>query len=375
MPDPKLSDRRWVLVTSGDHRVSRAAAAAVKALALAGYRPAVTVSGGASIASVSRYCRRRVAVPSVTSDPEGYARAIRMELRRTPYLTVLPITEAVLLALDLPILHLVNKVECAAIAVRAGIRVPESRLFSSAQELRDHAQLLDYPVVIKPDIKRQPAFRADSPADVRSARLVEGRFVAQPYLEDELRGVLGLMWQGKLVASVHMRYIRIWPVPCGTAAAAETVSPDLDLERRLEALLAGYQGLFHVDLAGPYLLDVNPRVHATLPVGISAGVNLVALYCDLLRGRSVDPVRAPRGHFYRWIEGDVRTVLQSVRNGRMSVLSAALALAPRRGAAHSFEALLDPAPMAVRLAQIATHLAPTFRAAGRGRRIGGTSLR
>ena len=54
----------------------------------------------------------------------------------------------------------------------------------------------------------------------------------------------------------------------------------------------------------------------------------------------------------------------------MSVLSAALALAPRRGAAHSFEALLDPQPMAVRPAQIATHLAPTLCAAARRRRIG-----
>jgi hypothetical protein len=298
-----------------------------------------------------------------------------MELRRTPYLTVLPITEAVLLALDLPIRHLVNKVECAVLAVRAGIPVPESRVFSSAQELRDQAQLLDYPAVIKPDVKRQAAFRADNPADVRSARLFEGRFVVQPYLDDELRGVLGLMWQGRLVAAVHMRYLRIWPFPCGTAAAAETVAPDLDLERRLEALLAGYQGVFHVDLAGPYLLDVNPRVHATLPIGISAGVNLVALYCDLLRGRSVEPVRAPPGHFYRWIEGDVRSVLESVRNGRMSVLSAVPALAPRKGAAHSFETLLDPAPMAVRLAQIAGRLAPIFRAAAHRRRIGGTSLR
>ena len=140
---------------------------------------------------------------------------------------------------------------------------------------------------------------------------------------------------GKGVASGHRRHTRISPFPRGTAAAAETVSPEVDLECRREALLAGYQGFFHLGLAGPYLLDVNPRVQATLPVGISAGVNLVALYCDLLRGRSVEPVRAPPGHFYRWIEGDVRSVLESVRNGRMSVLSAVRALAPRKGAAQS----------------------------------------
>jgi hypothetical protein len=146
---------------------------------------------------------------------------------------------------------------------------------------------------------------------------------------------------GKGVASWHRRHTRISPFPRGTAAAAETVSPEVDLECRREALLAGYQGFFHLGLAGPYLLDVNPRVHATLPVGISAGVNLVALYCDLycdlLRGRSVEPVRAPPGHFYRWIEGDVRSVLESVRNGRMSVLSASarsLRVKALRRAAH-----------------------------------------
>jgi hypothetical protein len=355
--DDHTPGRDWVLVTSGDHRASRAAVAVVRALNAAGYAAAVTVSGGASLASASRHCRRRVEVPSVAADPDGYARAVRGELERFPYLTVLPITEPVLLALSLPVRHLIDKVECAKGAARAGIPVPRSEIFTSAQQLRDRAEGLDYPVVIKPDIKRQLAFCAKNAHDVRSAMLSEGRFIVQPYLDDDLHGVLGLMWRGTLVAAAHMRYLRTWPLPCGTVAAAETMSVDAELERRLEILMAGYDGLFHADFAGPHLLDLNPRAHATLPLALAAGVNLVGMYCDLVRGESIRPTRVRPGYFYRWIEGDVRSVATSVREGHMSVLSAIGALAPRIGAAHSFEALRDPGPLIARVAQIATRLA------------------
>ena len=108
----------------------------------------------------------------------------------------------------------------------------------------------------------------------------------QPYLRDALRGVVGVAWRGRVVEAMHMRYERIWPLPCGTVACAVTVAPDVELEERLAALLAGYDGVFHADLAGPYLLDVNPRIHATLPLALAAGINPVVRYCELLSGAS-----------------------------------------------------------------------------------------
>ncbi|MGH2678726.1 MAG: hypothetical protein ACRDHB_10260, partial [Actinomycetota bacterium] len=111
--------------------------------------------------------------------------------------------------------------------------------------------------------------------------------MVQPFLDEPLRAVSGVMWREELIAAAHERWIRIWPRDCGLASAAVTVEPEADLEDRLTRLLQGYEGLFCVQLAGPHLLDVNLRVHSSLPLGIAAGVNMVAIYCDLLRGEVV----------------------------------------------------------------------------------------
>lgn len=337
-----------VLVTEGGDGESRAAVAAVRALSEAGYRPTVTVSGDLSMAAASRHARRRIDVPAATADPSGYATAIRAELERRPYLAVLPASDAALLALGTPVGHLLDKVACGEAARTAGISVPPSRIVASTAGLRAIAQEIDYPVVVKPDIKRFMAMRVDSAADLARVPAHAGNLIVQPYLADDMHGVLGLAWAGRLVAVVHMRYLRVWPLPCGTVAAAETVAPDRELEAKLEVLLAGYSGIFHADFAGPFLLDLNPRIHATIPLAAAAGADLVALYCDLMAGRTPSPRRGRPGVFFRWIEGDLRSVAHRLRTGQISPASAAGALRPRRGAVHGYESILDPGPLLTR---------------------------
>jgi hypothetical protein len=353
--------RDWVLVTSGDNDRSRAALAAVRALAAGGYRAAVTVSGSRSLASASRYCARSVKVPSVTADPAGFAAAVRAQLSGDEYLTFLPITEAVLVALDLPVRGLISKSAIAESAGRAGVPMPPTRIFARAEDLRDAAEELTYPVVVKPDVKTRLALRVDSAATMRSADLADGVLVTQPFLNEKLRGVVGLMWQGELVAAVHMSYLRTWPVPCGTISAGESQPPDMDLEAGLERLLADYNGIFHADLAGPYLLDLNPRAHAAVALGVAAGVNVVAQYCDLLRGVGVVRSRAKAGIHFRWLEGDVRSLHSAARRGDLSWSSAIRQIAPRPRTAYSLEDRHDMGPTVARLRQIAARARRSFR--------------
>jgi hypothetical protein len=98
----------WVLVTEGGDGQSRAAVAAVRALATDGYRPAVTEYQGLSLAGASRHCARRVPVPLGEVDPEGYAKAVRAELESRSYLAMFPGSDAALVALDAPVQHLIN---------------------------------------------------------------------------------------------------------------------------------------------------------------------------------------------------------------------------------------------------------------------------
>ncbi len=342
-----LSDpRRSVLVTEGLGGESRAAVAAVRALAAEGYRPAVTVSGNLSLAASSRYCTRRVPVP--IAEDSHYASAIRKEMLRGDYLTVLPLSDPAVLALDNAAARFLNKVETADLARSVGIPVAPARVFARSSELAAVAEQLDYPVVVKPSFKRYAAAKVTSADELRAALVDDGAVIMQPYLREQFHAVAGLVWQGTLKAAVHMRYLRLWPLPCGTVASAETTEPDLELEEQLSELLSGHSGIFHAEFAGGYLQDLNPRVHATLPLAVASGVNLVSIYCDLLRGEESRVLRGRPGMFFRWVEGDFRSILRQLRSGGLDVRCATRAMRPRPGAIHSYESLSDPGPMFAR---------------------------
>ncbi|CAN5700826.1 hypothetical protein BH24ACT26_BH24ACT26_04880 [soil metagenome] len=339
-------ERGWVLVTDGGTGGSRDSLAAVRALTAGGYRAAITVSGAPG-PTPSRHAARRVTMP-VVSDP-AYASAVRRAAASGNYVTVVPTSEASLTALGVALPQLLDKVGLAREAARVGLQVPPQRSFGSTQELLDAAGELDFPAIVKPTTRRYLAFQAPSPDALRRAPLDGGPAVVQPFLTEGLRAVSGVMWRGRLVAAVHERWLRIWPYPCGLASAAETTAPDGQLEDRIAALLQGYDGIFCAQLAGPYLFDLNLRIHSSHPLAVAAGVNLLALFCDLSRGRRVPVARAAPGFFYRWLEGDLRHVLGAVRSRRMSAAAALGALRPRPGAAHSTESLTDPVPMLSRL--------------------------
>ncbi len=338
----------WVLVSEGGNGESRAAVAAVRALSEAGYRTAVTETSRLSLAGASRACARRVTVPSVEGDGAAYAAAVRAELETRPYVTTFHVTDAALLAVDAPVRHLLDKEKCAELARAAGLEPPPTQVFESGAALTNAAAQLRYPVIVKPALKFSAACVVDSPfALERAASEVDGRVLVQPVINEQLHGLGGLAYQGRLVATMHTHYVRVWPQPCGTVAAAETMAPDEELEARVARLLRDYDGPFHLDFAGPYLLDVNPRIHATLPLAVRGGANLVAMYCDLLGGRSVPSVRVEAGLRFRWMEGDLRSLLWNARR-EASMRSTLAGLIPKRGTVHSFATIRDPGPALAR---------------------------
>jgi len=343
------NEEAWVLLSEGGNGESRAAVTAVRALAHAGYRTSVTETNRLSLAGASRWCDRRVPVAPVEVDAAAYANAIRAELSTRPYVTSFFTTDAALLALDAPVRHLLDKASSGELARAAGLQPPPTEVFDTTEELRRAASRLPYPIVVKPALKLSSAEVVENASELASAiGGYQGRVLVQPRIEEPFFGFGGLMYHGRLVAAMRTRYVRLWPQPCGTVATAETLPPDPALEERVVELLRGYEGPFHLDFVGPYLLDVNPRIHATLPLAIRGGANIVAMYCDLLRGRAVTDVRVAAGLRFRWVEGDLRSVLWGVRRGRLDVGEALAALAPRRGTVHSFASYSDPGPSVAR---------------------------
>lgn len=341
--------RPWVLVSEGLSGQSRCTVAAARALHAAGYEVAVTVSGGISMAAASRACGRRVTVPLADDDPIAYATAVREEMARNEYAVILPTSDAALIALDAPVRHLLDKAECSRRAEAAGLAVAPGRVFADAAAMRDAADELEYPLVAKPAIKRSLATRVDDAETLRAMSGAVGEMIVQPFIDASMTAVAGVAWRGRLVAAVHMEYERIWPLPCGTVASARTVSPDPAVEAGLMRVLEGFDGPFHAEFLGPYLQDLNPRLHGTLPLAVASGVNLAAVYCELVRNVDVQAKRGAPDIFFRWIEGDVRSIARSMRMGVMPTKQAVRALAPRRHAVHSYESLRDPGPMLTRL--------------------------
>jgi hypothetical protein len=339
-----------VLVSDGGAAGSRDCLAAVRGLHAGGYEVDVTVSRGTSRQAVSRYVRARYPTPGV--DDAAYPSEVRRIAATGGYVTVVAASEASLMALygDHPVVaRLSDKEGLAAAASEAGLRVPAARTFASAEELLAAASTLAYPAAVKPLVRTFTAFRASSAAELERARRGRGPVMVQPWIEGDVRAVSGVMWRDRLLAACHERWLRLWPWPAGLASAAVTITPDVNLERGLERLLHGYEGIFCAQLVGDHLFDLNLRIHSAHPLSVAAGVNSVALYCDLLRGIPVPEQRARPGHFYRWLEGDVRHVLRAWQSGRMTAPQLVAALRPRWGAAHSIESLSDPTPMLVRL--------------------------
>jgi hypothetical protein len=354
--EPRSAEPGLVLVTDGDQGQGRSAIAAVRALAAGGcagrrdglgqVRPRVEV---AVLPAAGR---------DATGVVTGLRDAVRAELGSGEYLGVMPASDAALVALGCPGASFLDKVELGA--ARACCRPPTvpAEVFPSADRLRERGGELTFPVVVKPagvEVGRPKlaAVRLDDARDLTSLPADSGRLLVQPVVAGPMMAVAGVVWGGRLVAAVHQRYERTWPVACGTASSAVTIEPDVELERRLTRLLRGFDGIFQAQFVGGRLIDLNPRVYGSLPLAVAASVNLPAIVCTLASGTSGashPEVRGRAGVRYRWLEGDLRHLIHAVRHRSLAPSEALAALRPRLGTAHSVTSLRDPGPVVARLA-------------------------
>jgi predicted ATP-grasp superfamily ATP-dependent carboligase len=252
--------------------------------------------------------------------------------------------------------RIVDKTEVYRTAKSVGLRVPHTEVIG-----RDGVEALadaEFPAIVKPV---RSARTADSGALVRTdAQLVESRtalrrlidqsdqWLIQARVDGQLGAVSGVARNGEVVVAVHQRSRRVWPPGAGVSAFAETVPRDPALEADVARLIAAlsWRGIFqaqfiHSDREA-YLIDVNPRVYGSLALATAAGVNLPAIWAEVVTGSQVKPSRYRVGVHYRSDELDPRSLLHLAFHGRP--LEAAAGMLPRRHTAHSVITLADPAP-------------------------------
>jgi predicted ATP-grasp superfamily ATP-dependent carboligase len=355
--------------------------AAVRALRAANYAPYLAVDEPGTYADRSRATVATVRVPKPDFDSEGFVQTLAVAAQRLRVAAVLPSSDSHFLALagreadfagitlGTPSREIVDqatdKALLAELAADAGLRTPPTKFIRGGEAVHGFG----LPAIVKP--LRSRVQNPDGTISTYSAHYVsDGQIeqvldslggregLVQPYIPGALISVAGVSWEGELVCALHQASVRIWPVPVGGSAYAETIAPDAKLEQGVGRLLRsiGWSGLFHVQFirnsrGEHFLIDLNPRIYGSLALASAAGLNLPQIWVNLLLGRQPDIGDYRIGMNFRHEEKDAQALarLLLTSGGRQHAL---LGLLPRRRTTHAIFSLHDPMPLLTSMAKL-----------------------
>jgi predicted ATP-grasp superfamily ATP-dependent carboligase len=379
--------------------------AAVRGLSAAGYEPWVAVNGPGTYARRSHSCAGAVTVCHPAAEPDAYCRQLAEAARSLGAAVVLPGTDRALATLSgkehlfFPdtvlgmgpaevVLRAMDKSQLAQVGSDVGLSVPPWVVLTEADLTA--AEDVEYPAIVKPV---RPAGTRGA-GDSFSARRLESHsdlldvigshpgqtWLVQPFISGVLEAACGVAWQGRVVCAAQQVADRIYPPDAGISAYARTVAPDPAVQRRVGALIEelGYSGIFQLQLlrtaAGRrYLIDMNLRPYGSLALTIAAGLNLPAIWADLLLGRSSaasarhigSRERTYRvGVRYRSEERDAGALMTALVRGHWRRVVSGLV--PRRGTVHAVFSLRDPLPLLSSVRQLRRAPRLLFEAVTRG---------
>jgi predicted ATP-grasp superfamily ATP-dependent carboligase len=361
-----------VLVTGGEQV---AGLATVRGLRLGGWQPYVVTFERLAPAAWSRDAAGRLSAPNPELEPKGFADSLAAEAHRLGAVAILPGNEQALLAVaehsarfpanvalgaaPIDAVSLAtDKARLTDLAGAAGLGTPPTRL-AGHSDWKRILEEIGLPAVIKPrrSVVETPggrmwvgARRADTAAELRASLngFPGGSALVQPFLPGRMVTVNGVCWNGATVCSIHQVADRLWPLDLGVLAYARTVAPDPELDRRVARLMegVGWSGLFNLQFISHrdelHLIDLNPRPYHSLALAIAAGLNLPAIWMELLLGGSpsIPPYRV--GVRFRAEGEDARALMALLKRGsRRAVLRG---LRPHRQTTHALLARGDPLP-------------------------------
>ncbi|AWB28315.1 carboxylate--amine ligase [Halococcoides cellulosivorans] len=287
----------------------------------------------------SRYCDATRAVPDPTADLAGYRDALLALAARGDVETIVPVREADVHVLashreqfgahieplwpDRETLDSVHdRLALTAAAERAGVATPETVPLDAIDDWdrerivkARYALLTDRMGDVAPNTCRQPPttqFLAPGETPDIEARVEQMGHVpvAQTYLDGPEFCLRALCVDGEAIVTSQKRLHRGYKYARGPSVYHEAVD-DRALTAAGEALLAelDYTGLASVGFIrdeGRYrLLEINPRVPASIPVDIHAGVDYPRACWRLATGRAVDPAEYRPGTHSHLLRGEL----------------------------------------------------------------------
>ena len=314
-----------VLVLDGEWE---SALAVVRSLGRHGIKIDVASSKPFPLASLSTYCRHSYRYPDPLTEVRGFRDSIRHRVRAGHYALVIPVTDASICPLmDVraeierycPVAMAANSAVAAAqskdqvyeLAKKHSVPFPRSHWVGNLEDYRELRRALGFPVVVKPDRSKvwvtEKNGRSLSTAyaltveelDVHAAELLEyGPIVLQEYIRGEVVGLGVLAHDGEILFSFQFRSLHEVPLTGGISSYRVSEAVDTCLASYASTLLSAlsWDGIAHVEFIREastgkwYLMEINGRLWASLPLAVAAGADFpLFLYQSLVKGRREFP--------------------------------------------------------------------------------------
>jgi len=242
----------------------------------------------------------------------------------------------------------VSKERTLEVATRLGLRIPRGITLGNVSEVRAALREIGLPAVVKPEESwiesgeqsvRVICQLVTTPDEAR--RAVEeltcfgGKVLFQQFLTGKREAISFLYADGQMHARFAQWAKRTNPPMGGVSVLRQSMVIPVDIGEQAERLvreidLEGYSEVeFRRDSAGyPYLMEINPRLSASVEIAVRAGVDFPYLLYQWANGESIDVVRGYRsGLWMRHLGGDIDTTIASlVQRGRPGVSSPARAI-------------------------------------------------
>lgn len=322
----------------------------VRSLGRRGLRVAAAGTARTLPAFASRWCGQRfVFGPNEASD--AYLAMLRQWLADTGARTLIPshdgtiallrqhraeLEPRVRLALaNEPALGVaINKQLTQAWAQRLGIPVPREAVVQSVADVPAALKEIGLPAVIKPseswlgngkEAVRVAPVLVVTAAETRRAVEQVTRFgtpvLFQQLLTGRREAVSFLYAGGEIYARFAQWAERTYPPLGGSSVLRQSIAVPRDVGRHAEALvrdlnLEGYSEVeFRRDAGGtPYLMEINPRLSASVEVAVRAGVDFPYLLYQWATGAPIERQNGYRiGGWMRYLGGDIEAAVDSLQ--------------------------------------------------------------
>jgi predicted ATP-grasp superfamily ATP-dependent carboligase len=320
--------------------------------------PSLVEESGRVPAFSSRWCQRAFIAPAYEQNTEPFLAYLKQVLNTFGTRVLITSSDGTLallrahreelghlahiaLAKESALEIAVNKDQTLKIAKQVGIGVPRGVVVKAVDEVAEAIREIGLPAVVKPIESwlwgEQQGVRLvcqlvtthdEARRAVEGLTLFGGRALFQQFLSGKREAVSFLYAHGTLYARFAQWAKRMQPPLGGASVFRQSIAIPQDIGYQAECLireieLEGYSEVeFRRDSAGkPYLMEINPRLSASVEVAVRAGVDFPYLLYQWANGDPIDHVEYYRvGRWMRYLEGDLLTTVQAIKQrGRPGV--------------------------------------------------------